>query len=525
MTAAAEAGAPAHRSRRRVPFAAIAVTLLALAAIATGLWRLTAATVGLQIAEVQVGSIPVTVYRPAGSDPAPVVVIGHGFAGSQQLMQPYAVTLARNGYLAVTFDFPGHGRNTAPFVANIQDQDKRIGVLLGALDAVVGFATELPGTDGRLALLGHSMAGDVLLREAAARRDQVSGSVLVSPYIAEDAPKTEPRDLLLVYGALEPGMLHQLGRDAITAATGETVQTGVTYGDLADGSARRLVLAPGVEHIGVLYGQTGIGAALDWLNQVFNRSGGGFIDDRGGSLALLFLGIFALAWPLARLLPRAATRPLGAGLGWRRFWPVAILPTVLTPLILRPLPYDYLPILLGDYLALHFGVYGLLTAVGLWMTRRGRSFPRPGRALWPGLVIGTLAACAYLSLAIGIPIDRYFTSFLPSADRVWLMLGILPGTWLYFAADGWLTRGRGAPCPAPVITKLLFLVSLLAAVALNLNELFFLIIIVPAILVFFLLYGLVGGWIYRRTWHPLVGALAVGLAIAWAIALTFPIVA
>ena len=50
------------------------------------------------------------------------------------------------------------------------------------------------------------------------------------------------------------------------------------------------------------------------------------------------------------------------------------------------------------------------------------------------------------------------------------------------------------------------------------------IIIVPAILVFFLLYGLIGGWIYRRTRHPLVGALAIGLAFAWAIAVTFPVV-
>ena len=112
------------------------LTLLALAAIGTGLWHLTAATAGLTITQERVGTIPVTVYRPAGGGKAPVVVVAHGFAGSQQLMQPYAVTLARNGYLAVTFDFPGHGRNPAPFVAQIADQEKRVGVLLGALESV-----------------------------------------------------------------------------------------------------------------------------------------------------------------------------------------------------------------------------------------------------------------------------------------------------------------------------------------------------------------------------------------------------
>ena len=73
-------------------------------------------------------------------------------------------------------------------------------------------------------------------------------------------------------------------------------------------------------------------------------------------------------------------------------------------------------------------------------------------------------------------------------------------------------------------TKVCFLVSLLIAVALNPQKLFFLVIIVPAILVLFLIYGLFSGWIYRRTNHPLAGALANALVFAWFIAVTFPLV-
>ena len=574
-------GRATGRSGRVVGIAALLVALLALAAIAAGLWDLTRATAGLCIETTRVGEIPVTVYYPAAGSakasppesrprdaadrsmaglasrdsqlpnpnaaaagvnaapvPRPLAIIAHGFAGSQQLMQPYAVTLARNGYVAVTFDFPGHGRNPQPFVARIEDEARRVGVLLGALEQVTAFAAGLPGGDGRLALLGHSMAGDVLLRYATAHRDQVVASVLISPYMSATAPKTEPRNLLFVFGALEPEMLHQAGREAIVAASdgqladAAAVEPGVTYGDLADGSARRLVLAPGVEHIGVLYGQGGIGAALEWLNLAFGRAGDGFIDSRGQALGLLFLGIVALAWPLSRWLPRAATQPMGAGLGWRRLLPVAILPAVLTPLILRFVPSDYLPILLGDYLALHFGVYGLVTLAGLRLALLSQGTGAapaggsvaPGRVLWPGLAIGTVAASAYLTLAVALPLDHYVTAFLPGAGRIGLVLGILPGTLAYFAADAWLTQGQGSPRLAPLLTKALFLLSLLGAVALNLSQLFFLIIIVPAILVFFLLYGLVGGWIYHRTRHPLVGALAIGLAFAWSIAVTFPVV-
>jgi dienelactone hydrolase len=510
------------------------VAVMALAAIGAGWWHLASSTAGLRIETQRLGEVPVTVYRPAGAAPAPVVVIAHGFAGSQQMMQPYAVTLARNGYLAVTFDFPGHGRNVRPFVANLLEQERRVGILLGTLERVIEFAVGLPGTDGRLALLGHSMAGDIMLRYAAAHRDQVTASVQLSPYMSPNCPRTAPRNVLFVFGALEPEMLHQAGREAVAAACSDqvpgagAVETGVTYGDPAAGSARRLVLAPGVEHIGVLYGEGGIGAALDWLNRILGWSGDGFIDARGRWLGLLFLGVVALAWPLSLLLPRAATRPLGAGLPWRRLLPVAILPAVLTPLILRVVPSDWLPILLGGYLALHFGVYGLLTMAGVWYATRRRGLGATptgaGRVLWRGLVVGTIAVTTYLTLAIALPLDRYVTCFVPGVGRLWLLLAMVPGTWAYFAADGWLTQGEGAPRGAPALTKVLFLLSLLAAVLLNLSQLFFLIIIIPAILVFFLVYGLIGGWVYRRTLHPLVGALGIGFALAWAIAVTFPVV-
>ena len=44
------------------------------------------------------------------------------------------------------------------------------------------------------------------------------------------------------------------------------------------------------------------------------------------------------------------------------------------------------------------------------------------------------------------------------------------------------------------------------------------------ILLCFVVYGLFSTWIYRRTKHPMVGALAASIAIAWGIAVTFPLV-
>ncbi len=224
----------------------------------------------------------------------------------------------------------------------------------------------------------------------------------------------------------------------------------------------------GVEHIGVLYSRQSLTEALGWLNQTFARHGKAPVDSRGPWIGLLFLSLVALAWPLAQLLPRVAAAKLGAGLGWRRLLPVA--------------------------------------------------------TSWSALTVAAVMLAAYSVGAIGWPIDTYLTSFWPIPRRLPLILAVLAGTLPYFVTDEWATRGTGAAPGGYVFTKLCFLLSLVLAVALNLPRLLFLIIIVPMIFLFLIVYGLFATWAHRRTWHPLVGAVANALAFAWAIAVTFPVV-
>ena len=131
----------------------LALTLLSLALIALALFRIAAAGTGVDEAAMRVEGTPVTVFRTPGGPPRPVVVIAHGFAGSQQLMRSFALTFARAGYVAVTFDFPGHGRNPHPLTGSITEADGATRRLLDALAAVAA-ATHGLG-DGRLAVLGH----------------------------------------------------------------------------------------------------------------------------------------------------------------------------------------------------------------------------------------------------------------------------------------------------------------------------------------------------------------------------------
>ena len=295
------------------------------------------------------------------------------------------------------------------------------------------------------------------------------------------------------------------------------------------------------------------------------------------------------------MLPRVSIPPTGAELQWRRLLPGAIAPAILTPLILWKMPANFLPILPGDYITIHFALYGLLTLAGLWLVKRGvpkqtraapplgcavatwanspsaregtLTAPLPPNLMLPGPATGaqfrtneivpiaqrnrslTLAVAApasplppmrnslsykkfiaatilvatYSIFAFGAPLSRYVLSFSPIPEQVPLILAALAGTVPFFLADEWLTRGQSAARGSYPVTKLLFLISLAIAAALNVKELFFLIMVIPVILIFFIIYGFFSGWVNRRTGNPLVGGAANALAFAWAIAVAFPL--
>ena len=503
--------------------AKLSVALIAILAIAIGLFELHGASDGLRISHTTVGETPVTIFQPEAATAAPVIVIAHGFAGSQQLMQPFAETMARNGYIAVTFDFLGHGRNPVPMRGDITEGETITSELLRELAQVANYARKLPESDGRLAVLGHSMASDIVVRFAQANPD-VQATVAVSVF-SPGVTATSPRNLMVIVGAIEPSMLRNEGLRIVNLAASGTAVPGETYGNFTEGTARRLVLARGVEHIGVLYSHDSMTASLSWMNAAFGRQEAGFVDSRGRWIGLLFLGIVALAWPLSALLPAAGAEPVGASLNWKPLLMVSFGPAFLTPLVLWKLPTDFLPILLGDYLALHFGLYGALTAACL-LYPRDRRFGRLRIALtaWRKIVIAAVSVAAYNIMAFGLPIDTYVFSFVPIPARIPLMAAIACGTLPYFVADEWLTRGMEAHNGAYALTKFCFLLSLGIAVALNPMKLFFLAIIVPAILLLFLAFGLISRWSYASTRHPLPGALANAAFFAWAIAVTFPMI-
>ena len=252
---------------------------------------------------------PVTAFTPRGRAPRSVVVIAHGFAGLAAADAALcADALARRGYLALTFDFPGHGRNAVPMAGGLVDFAASTQALLrrsagrdrGAAPGPAATAgSRCSATDG----LGHrdpsgdGRPGGARHRRAVGLFTGGDGELAAQP--AGRRRRARAADAARrVCGSCRS---RSAGRRRKWVAPMATRR----------GMARRFALAEGVEHISVLAARrrsarrsTGSTAASAHRRSRRGRP----TSTRGGWLALLYLGLVALAWPLSALLPRALVK-------------------------------------------------------------------------------------------------------------------------------------------------------------------------------------------------------------------------
>lgn len=483
--------------------------LSALATIAFSLVRLEEAARGVEREPLLVeGVIPATLFRAEGAPPGPVVVIAHGFSGSQTLMRSLALTFAANGLAALTFDFPGHGRHPAPLGGDLFALDGATARLVATTRAVLAETRRLG--DGRVALLGHSMAGDVIVRTTALEPD-IAAVVAISLF-SPAVTAREPRNLLVIAGAWEGRLAAEALRLASLASAPEPPAYGVTYGRFEDGTARRAVLAPNVEHVGVLFSTTTLAEAQAWLDAAFGRrpSGPLRLAERGPALLLLLAGCILLSRQLVRLLPRLPERPAETALPWRGLAGPLAAACLLPPLLFRLLPPDFLETALLDHLAAQLFLFGLLL---LALARRLRHAPRP-RPPIGALLAATAGAAIALVLPLGLAVHHELTDLPPTPARLPVGTALLVGALPFFLAVELQGRGPGAARGAPVAIFAGLLLSLALAIALDRERLLFLgalaIVLVPVLATCLLL----GRFARRAIGHPLPAALGAALVFA-----------
>jgi hypothetical protein len=210
-------------------------------------------------------------------------------------------------------------------------------------------------------------------------------------------------------------------------------------------------------------------------------------------------------------LPRGDKAP--PALSLTTYIVAVFIPALLTPFVLNVVDTRFLSVLVADYLAAHLFVYGVIS-LGLLLVL-GIRF---GHVAW----FAAFALAAYGILVFGGALDRYVASFWPIEPRLWIIAVVAIGALPYMISDSLVTEGGRARLWRSLVARVAFIVSLGAAVALDFERLFFLVIIIPVIILFFIIFGLMGAWVGRRTGSPVAVGIALGLLLAWAIGVSFP---
>lgn len=351
-------------------------------------------------------NVPMTakIYRPtwvSKENPAPGLLALHGYQSDKEATTTFGtIELARRGFVVLSIDQFGHGFSTQHGV----DPEIMSGSAYG-----LAHLKSLPFVDStRLGTYGHS-TGSIYAVKLAKSDEDVRAVVALSGD-GGDPDIHEVRNYLLVQGdneeigpyrekAFPVSSLttHPARLEAFGLKDSDAIEWNHTYGDFADGSARRAELVAGT-HLGVMTSGASNTAVVDWFNTALR---GGAQDEHwipsdshvyqwkeiGGAIALLAL--VASMIPLLGLLLRLraftglhSSEGSYAG-GGRRGLVVSALLGIVTTIILYPLctqkgggkdpvsaVIPFLPLQMGNGIATWLVVTTVVTLIVVLLWKR-----------------------------------------------------------------------------------------------------------------------------------------------------------
>jgi pimeloyl-ACP methyl ester carboxylesterase len=448
------------------------------------------------------------------------VLLLHGYGGSKETMQSLAIDLALEGFYTFSLDLPGCGDSQRSY-----SRKELLPAVESAYKNLLGRALLTPG---KIAIIGHSMGGGLAL-QFAREHPEVQATVLLSSVPGLVTPEA-PRNLLLITAENDlPNLRQAAGRMLQEAAAGKNVPAGVTVGDMAGGTARRAVEAPGANHLTILYSEFASRETRAWLRQALKPgTEAAAIASHSPQLAWFLAAALLLFFPLLLLalffLPPAAERLEISRLQPAREWGILAAAAVSGSLAAAFLPTSrWIPIHMVDYVATSLALSGVaITLCGLVLgVRVAWSLPPWKQRVRPLL----LAAGSFLFFYwnIGLAVNDY-----------WLRMSLSGGRWEIAARAALLLapmifaqelvtrelqqrRGYWRACLASAATNLLLLIGLLIPALLRLGSVdaFLMMMSAPFLAAFFLIIPLLAGWLFHASRSVLFSATWTTLTYAW----------
>jgi pimeloyl-ACP methyl ester carboxylesterase len=234
---------------------------------------------GVRVADVRftgTAGLPMSgllyIPRDATPDhPAPGILAVHGYINSRETQSGFAIALARAGYVVLALDQTGHGYSGGVVGQNGFGGPDGLRYLRG-LDVV---------DPANIGLEGHSMGGWAVLSAAAAMPDAYKAVVLEGSgtgiFGTRAGTPDFPRNVAVVFSRYDEfsNLMWGVARGADVGKsaklktlfdTAGDVEAGALYGDIADGSARRLY-TPATTHPGDHISPSAIADAVDWFGR------------------------------------------------------------------------------------------------------------------------------------------------------------------------------------------------------------------------------------------------------------------
>jgi dienelactone hydrolase len=208
-------------------------------------------------------------------NPMPGVVYIHGYQNNRETSDPYAIELARRGFVVLEIDAIGRGNSGIPNDPGDADFDETYGGRTS-----LAYLKSLPFVDAsRVGMMGHSLGAEMAYVVALA--DPTIQALVISGFAyGEDASPTSPKNMLMMIGKYDEYRERMTGVRDIESEWMSSPQTraafpepepqlGVTYGDFGEGTARR-VFVPKAIHIQVSHSSAPVAEAVAWMGNALS---------------------------------------------------------------------------------------------------------------------------------------------------------------------------------------------------------------------------------------------------------------
>ena len=389
--------------------------------------------------------ISFNVFEPEGreTETKPAVIIGHGVIVNKEILKGYAIELALAGYVAVPFDFRGHGMSTG-----LLDIEK----LPYDIAAIKTYLRSRGDIDmNKLAYIGYSMGGfpiNEILKDNTDFRAFIGIGTGLTTH--EDkvvyANSSRYLNILMILAQydeafslseLKEGVGIRLNMDP------EDVVVNRLYGNFDDGNATEIFYDDNSDHLLTAWDQDFIREARDWVMNTFPEIDPLDQHFYANIRALIFLmqiigGIglyFLIIEPISKLIikNREEHEDLLKDDTVKEMGKKTIIYSFLgIPGVAFMIPLLFAPLILGGAMAaVLFGqVFGVMLLLRKYFKKAGTSlweqlkkpFKEPKKDLLRQIILGTiLGVILYLILYVSIGLN--YLGMAPSVNKVlWIPL-------------------------------------------------------------------------------------------------------